>query len=483
MCCDSPSPPTPPDPYVTANAQYGMNADTARLMARLNRFNQVTPGGSLTWSRTPATTERVFDQTGYDEAMRQYNAGYGAATGGNDRYLWNDEQGWMDQGGAGADAAGANAGLTAPNRDDFYRDETTESDDWTSTVNLSPELQRLYDSDLAQRQALADTSSAAFQRVSGRLEEPFTLPARNFSPWRATQYGQSQLNAEQVAGDITPARGLRDTLGGLVDTAAANAAQSLGGSMSFANAPAMPTGDAATRQQVVNALYSQAISRLDPQFTQAEDQMRTRLANQGITAGSEAYNRETENFGRTANDAYNQALYSAINRGGEEMQRLFGMGMAARQQGVGEEQALRDQALQELAGTTQTRQALAGEIGGLLGEERQRELGAQQIASQLTQSQVNNRAQLINELMAERNQPLNELNALRSGAQVSLPTFQGTAPVSVVPTDLAGNVWNSYNNQVANWNAEQASGDSFMRGLMGLGGSALGSSGFWSWLG
>lgn len=48
--------------------------------------------------------------------------------------------------------------------------------------------------------------------------------------------------------------------------------------------------------------------RIDPRFAREEDALRTRLANQGIGPGSEAYNREMEAFNQNRNDAYN-SLY------------------------------------------------------------------------------------------------------------------------------------------------------------------------------
>lgn len=48
--------------------------------------------------------------------------------------------------------------------------------------------------------------------------------------------------------------------------------------------------------------------RLDPRFAQEEDRLRTRLANQGITPGSEAYNREMAAFGQNKNDAFNSLM-------------------------------------------------------------------------------------------------------------------------------------------------------------------------------
>ena len=43
--------PAPPDTIATANAQGAANVDEARITTALNRANQVTPWGNLTWSR------------------------------------------------------------------------------------------------------------------------------------------------------------------------------------------------------------------------------------------------------------------------------------------------------------------------------------------------------------------------------------------------------------------------------------------------
>ena len=61
-------------------------------------------------------------------------------------------------------------------------------------------------------------------------------------------------------------------------------------------------------------------NRLDPQFAQQDEALRTRLANQGIRVGTEAYDREMTNFGQRQNDAYNQ-LY--LNGRGQATQEQF----------------------------------------------------------------------------------------------------------------------------------------------------------------
>lgn len=64
----------------------------------------------------------------------------------------------------------------------------------------------------------------------------------------------------------------------------------------------------AVTDQIDAKLYELGSKRLDPRFAAEEEALRTRLANQGITMGSEAYNRELGRFGEGKNDAYNQLV-------------------------------------------------------------------------------------------------------------------------------------------------------------------------------
>lgn len=55
-------------------------------------------------------------------------------------------------------------------------------------------------------------------------------------------------------------------------------------------------------------LFDLGRSRLDPLFAQRDEDLRSRLASQGIKAGSAAYDREMALLGQNQNDAYNQLL-------------------------------------------------------------------------------------------------------------------------------------------------------------------------------
>lgn len=60
-------------------------------------------------------------------------------------------------------------------------------------------------------------------------------------------------------------------------------------------------------------------ARLDPLFAQRDEDLRTRLANQGIKAGSAAFDREMQNLGMQQNDAYNQLLLSGRGQASQEL--------------------------------------------------------------------------------------------------------------------------------------------------------------------
>ena len=152
---------------------------------------------------------------------------------------------------------------------------------------------------------------------------------------------------------------------------------------------------------VESRLMELGTKRLNPQFARDEEALRTRLANSGIRAGSDAWNAEMQRFGQTKNDALDQLLLSG-------------------------------------------------------------------------------RQQSINEILTERNQPLNEISALMSGSQVSQPSFTNTPQTSVAGVDYAGMVRDNYNAQNQQYQAKVAQNNALMGGLFGLAGS-LGGMGIYKY--
>jgi hypothetical protein len=81
----------------------------------------------------------------------------------------------------------------------------------------------------------------------------------------------------------------------------------------------------------------------------------------------------------------------------------------------------------------------------------------------------------VNDILTERNQPLNEIAALMSGSQVSQPGYTSTPQTSVGGVDYAGMVQNNYNNAMKQYQAEVGSNNAAMGGLFGLGGTLGGA--------
>ncbi|MGB7241019.1 MAG: tail fiber domain-containing protein [Sulfitobacter sp.] len=68
-----------------------------------------------------------------------------------------------------------------------------------------------------------------------------------------------------------------------------------------------------------NRLFDLGRQRLDPMFANRDEDLRTRLANQGIKAGSQAYDREMALAGQQQNDAYNQLLLQGRGQANQEL--------------------------------------------------------------------------------------------------------------------------------------------------------------------
>jgi hypothetical protein len=102
---------------------------------------------------------------------------------------------------------------------------------------------------------------------------------------------------------------------------------------------------------------------------------------------------------------------------------------------------------------------------------------AQQLyGNQFSAADLANRArqQGFGELAYMRNEPLNTLNAVRSGAQVTGPSFINPAQQAVTqgPDYLSATMGN-YQNQLANFNAQQAAQANLNSGLFGLGSAGI----------
>lgn len=86
------------------------------------------------------------------------------------------------------------------------------------------------------------------------------------------------------------------------------------------------------------------------------------------------------------------------------------------------------------------------------------------------------RQQGIQEILTQRNQPINEISALMSGSQVSMPQFVNTPQTQLAGTDYQGAVYSSYQGQMDAYKQKVASQNAMMGGLFGLAGT-IGTAG------
>jgi hypothetical protein len=387
----------------TAQAQGQANKETAEAQASLDRYNQVNPFGSLTWS-------------------------------------------------IGAPAVGPD-GTVSP------------EPQWTATQTLTPESQHILNQQLGAASSLSDVLGYR----AGLAANVASQPQASMGTGPALSNIQSNINGLTVNPSSVAAGQniqLSGQTGGLVmpaAQAAAGAAANYGNDV--AGVAPIPTPDTNYRDQITNALYAQSRSRLDPQFQQAQSDMEAKLAAQGITHGSQAYERELGNFQRGQNDAYQTAWNNAVNTGITDETAQFGMGLQANQQGMQNAAAKVQTPLSAATGLAginsgaqaNTQQALSGLLGAV---------GASPVTAN-NQYGIENTARL--QPWTDQNTNLsnliNQFNMIEGG-QVSSPQFtQEATGVTVNPTDVAGIMTSANNAQTAQQNALISSG-----GLLGAAG-------------
>ena len=421
--------------------------------------------------------------------------------------------GRLDSSGMGPGAAtreaqgyggGEYLGDVMPTREMFT--EMVDLDTPTIEQYLTPEAQATLEAQQRVERALSGLGEQAIGRVQNVYGTDFTpqgLPAQQFQlggygnlPTAPELQGQARADVSALPTAFGPTAEQYGLATGAVG------APTLQGQLDTSGLAAMPVRAGMTAQEAI-------MSRLDPQLERQRAQLETQLANQGLVRGGEAYNAAIQEQAQRENDLRTQAALQGIN-----------LDLAARQQGLGEAQALGGFANQAaLAGFGAQQQAqearnraiaqnfqqaigaqgaynaaaaqqfgqgmdIAGLYNAALGQNQAAALQQAQAQAAL-QAQGFNQAQAaanfqnaqrqaaLQEQLALRALPLNEVAAIMGGAQVQMPQFQAYqgADVAAAPifgaTQAAGNfAQQNYQNQIARQNAQ-----------MGLYGSVLGGLG------
>ena len=162
---------------------------------------------------------------------------------------------------------------------------------------------------------------------------------------------------------------------------------------------------------VEQATFDRSYNLLADDLAREEERLQTRLANQGITMGSDARRTEERNFREDRGRMLNDLSLAAVGAGRAEDSRLFNLG-------------------------------------------------------------TQGRASALNERLLERTQPMNELAAILQGSP-ALGTPQGVAPgqYAVQPGDVQGATNMAYQGSMANWQQRQANQNAMWGNLFGLGGT------------
>lgn len=178
------------------------------------------------------------------------------------------------------------------------------------------------------------------------------------------------------------------------------------------------------RQRVEDAMYE----RINPQMDRDRSALETRLANQGVRAGSEAYREAMALNDRSRNDQRTQVTLA----GGQEQSRL--------------------------AGLDQSRTGFNNQAG-------MQEFDASRVAAEYGQT---SRERALQESLSLRNQPINEISALMNGGQVTAPQFAQYRGGNIANTDVSGNAWQGYNAEMQGYNAQMANRSAMLGGVGGL---------------
>jgi hypothetical protein len=442
------SAPKAPDPQRTAQAQLEASVAAAQEQARLNRINEYTPYGSVTYRPIvdPAEQQR------YDAEMAAYQKAL--AAGGVPRASPGGSGGgsvfgipWSQIGGAVnkyGTSDGSVAGLRAPAPIDPNKIT------YERVTQFSPEMQRAYE----QERQLDEMMNALGLKAGGYAQQVIGTP---FSPtglpdlrWDINAPLASNLpalrwdvNAPEVQGSFGASGPIQTSLG--------------------------PTDYEASRKSVEQAL----LSRVQPQFDRDRANAEARLAAMGVMRGGDAWNREMDTLNRSMTDARMQAVLA----GGQEQSRLFNMAL---QSGVFANQAQAQDFSQKLqrgqfANAAQAQQYLQEVQRRNLemqargqGYAEQGQMWGQEMAQRQLEAAL--RSQGFQEQAYQRALPLQEIAALFGlGGQSVMPNAGGVPQVGVNAADIAGLYNQQYQGQLFNWQNQQANSRSALNALMQLG--------------
>ena len=445
----SPTPPAPPDPVVTAQAQAAANKESAMATTRLGNPNIVNPYGTST---TQYGVDAFFAANPGALAEFRANSGGMSALDYAKQYS--------------ADRPGM------ANSYSEYRPYVTQA--------LNPESQRIFDAQQQTKQQLADLSNLGATNASRVLNTPFAFsgPAANTTIANAGSIQQGPDASKFLAGaGPNPANFMAGAGPSAANFMAAK-------NLDLSNVAAMPINAGTTAQQAI-------MSRLEPQLARNRVSTETQLINQGLRPGSEAYNNAATLLGQQENDQRTQAVLQGLGLDMSANAQGYGQALSSGQfgnqaqaQNFGQgniQQALFNQAQAQNFGQGTTAQGTANQAVGQNYTQNyntvaQNNAAQQQQFAQNTQKAAfenQARQQALAEAIQQRQMPLNEISALMSGSQISNPQFNPYQGSNIAPAPIAQTAQNAYQAQQNAYNQQIASNNATTGGLFSLGAAAI----------
>lgn len=323
---------------------------------------------------------------------------------------------------------------------------------YTQTTDMSAPIKGIFDSQVANQQQQQNISTNLLGNVASQYSKPIDTSGVNPLNTGMSADQLASLNGQysHTAGPAAQAQ-----TGNYVTTAG-NGGGDVQRSLGIGSVPQFIQG-------AQDAAYKNQMAYLTPQFQNDSSDLESRLAAQGITQGSAAYDRAKSELSRNQTFQQQQAQGSAFSQGLQGGQTAFGMiqgagtfANSAQQQGY--DQSLANAGLANHAADAQTDvskfDAAQAQQAAQFNAGLNNGATSAQFGNTVTNAGVTNAAhgQGMTDTFSTFNQPMNTYNQLQTGAQAQQPTFSGVPTATMAPTDVAGIINNGYANQVGAYN-------------------------------
>lgn len=312
-----PDAPPPPDFVGAAREQGQQNIALANVLAQLNNPNINNPLGSqtVTFEDGQATVNQTLNPAAQAILNSQLALGGQMGTLAQQQLgqVGNSLSQPFTHNGPAAVGTVPAGQLGAPSGGQFIQGGGLSD---SSSLNLNPPMIDAQGNPMPSQQTQGGGTIQQGLGNVGQVQSGLNVSGVPGMPGTVANAGQNQSSLNFSGAPSLP--GQIADVGGAVRN------------LDFSGAPGMPGGGdfLSDRDRVEDAI----LSRMERRFGRDEDALRTQMAVQGLGPDSAAAREEFRRLNESRNDARMQAILSS----GAEQSRLFGLGMAARQQGVAE---------------------------------------------------------------------------------------------------------------------------------------------------